>query len=72
MRQKVEYLREEVQKSKKWERELEFWEEQRKVKPGLATEHAAMDRLAKLYEELWPEPALAPLPREVKKPAKLP
>lgn len=66
LRQKLEEWREEVEKSKKIERELELYEQQRKLKPGLETDLAAIERLDKLHKELWPDRAIAPMPREIK------
>ena len=64
IRQRLEVWREELAKWKRWERELEFWEQQRELKPGLETEREATAQLDKLFDELWLP--VAPMPREMK------
>jgi hypothetical protein len=59
-------LREEVVKRKKYLREVERWEQQRKLKPGRETNLEAIGRLQELRRELWPPPSPAPMPREKK------
>jgi hypothetical protein len=66
LRREIGVWRAEVEKSKKYERELERWEQQRKLKPGLETDLAAIERITKLHRELWPKCPVAPMPREVK------
>jgi hypothetical protein len=67
MRKGIVEMRAELVKMKRLEEELIRWEEERKVNPGLDTDRAALERLEKLHKELWPPPAIAPMPHEVKK-----
>lgn len=66
LRLTIEWLREDVEKMKKYEKELERWEQQRKLKPGAETDLEALERIDKLLQELWPRYPVAPMPREVK------
>jgi hypothetical protein len=61
----VDDSRKELQRLDRWVQELEWYEQQLKLKPGLETD-AALERLQKLHQELWPPPAVAPQPREKK------
>lgn len=67
-RRELTNWREEIGKMKKWERELELWEQQRKLKPNFETNLAALERLDKLRKKLWPDRTLAPVPHEAKPP----
>lgn len=69
----ITYLREAAEMFAKCERELEWYEQQRKVAPGLRTEQEASERLAKLHKEwdawqkAWDRGLVTPMPRAVKK-----
>lgn len=66
LRQRLKDRRDELEKMKKIERELVRYEKERKLNPGVETDLKAIERLAKLQQELWPIPNVAPMPREVK------
>ena len=65
-RQFVAKLREEVQRREVWGRELERYQQERKLNPGRETDLDAFERLEKIHRELWgpaAEPSVAPPPR---------
>jgi hypothetical protein len=67
-RQRVQKYRDELENGKKFQRELELWEQQRRLNPGPQTDRAALARLEKLQGELWPpRRPQAPPPRPVKR-----
>jgi len=65
----MEQWRHDLEKYKKWGRELERWDKKRRTKPGVETDSEAIERLKKLRGELWPRQSdtIAPPPHEVKK-----
>ena len=66
-RQEVVKSRAAVEKAKKYEKVLEWAQEQRRLKPGLETERMVLERVLEAQKEvLGLSPSLAPPPREVK------
>lgn len=55
-------LREDVKKQEKWVHALDQFDKQKKA----GFERDALKQLNKTYMDLWPEPQVAPMPREVK------
>jgi hypothetical protein len=72
VQQRIAHWRVYVQFMKRWEQELELWEQQQKVDPGLETDRKALDRLERLRKEwdVWENAQsagrIAPMPREKK------
>jgi len=66
LRERIQAHREELRKQERWVQELERYEQQRNQKPGAAAGAQAFARLMELRRELWPPPAVAPMPREKK------
>lgn len=66
-RKHVEEMREHLRKMKVLERAYVQWDEERAKRPGWATDRAALVRIERLFNELWPPDNVAPMPREVKK-----
>jgi hypothetical protein len=72
VRQRIEDWRVEIQFMKRYEQEVELWEQQRKLNPGSETDRTGLERVGKLNKEwnAWQEARdagrIAPPPREKK------
>jgi hypothetical protein len=67
MRRQLDEWRHEVDTHKRFERELESVLKQWNQHAGVEAQRETFKRLEKLHDELWPPPAVAPMPREVKR-----